>query len=83
MCLREMVDLHMCVQNILALVVYTDTKTSVADQGIELVQLLRQGPRNLICLLEGLEVALPPLDSAGVAPVLECVLCLGGVLFAL
>ena len=39
--MREVVDLHMCVQTVLALVVYADTETGVADQGIKLVQLLR------------------------------------------
>ena len=35
--LRKMVDLHVRVQAILALVVYTDTKAGVADQGVESV----------------------------------------------
>jgi len=83
MCLRKVVDLHVCVQAILALVVYANAKTSIADEGIKPVQLLRQLSRYLVCLLEGLEVALPPFDSTGVAPVLERFLGFRSVLFAL
>jgi hypothetical protein len=83
MCLRKVIDLHVCIQAILTLIVYANSKASIADQGIEPVQLLRQLPCDLVCLLEGLKVALPPLDPAGVAPVLERLLCFGGVLFAL
>ena len=83
MSLRKDVDLHVTVQTIARFIVYTDTKAGVADQGVESVQLLLQSPRDLVCLLEGLKVALSPSDSAGVAPLLQRLLCLGGMLFAL
>jgi hypothetical protein len=68
--LGEQIDLHVAVQAISCLIVYSNTKTSITYQRIEAGELLRQLFSNLVRLLEIFQVALPPLDLADVTKLL-------------
>jgi hypothetical protein len=79
--LCEAVDLHVAVQTIPCLVVYSDTQSGIAHQRIESGELFRELLCHLVCLLKILEIALPPLDFACITKLFQRLLCFVGMLF--
>lgn len=77
--LREDIDLHVTVQAIARFVVHANTETSIANQCIQPVQLFCQRLGYLVHLFQVFEVAFAPLHLADIAPFLERLLGLVGV----
>lgn len=71
----------MAVNAIARLIVHANTEASIAHQRVEPSELLCQLPRDLVRLLEVLEIALPPFNLTDVPKFLQSFLRFFRVLF--
>jgi len=81
--LRDVVNLHVAVELVLGFVVDSNSQSSVADQGVQTVELSCKFFGDFVCLVEIFQLDLNRVDFRSVTVLLETFLGLLDMLFLL